>query len=266
MVEIDWFIKNCIVNNLSTHRITMFGRYAVNADGDLLVQNDEYQFVYIKAIEMISSDYDADLENIICVLDDNSTRVYLDLVELCRAYKESVLRNKYIEPSKKGVTKDSPVRLIYDVAKLIQSWSDYDTVHHHTKVIPGFYEDKDYEMGINVYSDKPVCDLSLPKRYEKMMGYRFALKVVNIDDFCNLFGWIGFKDQHTPFEMMHDLEQKITKNWTEYGVILSTYSVEYLGDKLVVFEFSHFELDVEEPYEYYRCFHACYRYVGTVKI
>ena len=268
MVEIDWLIKNCIVKNLSIQRINIFGRYAVNADGDLMVMNDESQFVYITSAEISSSyfDYDAFLENIICTLDDNSTRVYYDIEDLCRAYKEAVLRNKFIDSAKIGVTNDSPVRLIYDVTELIHSWNDYDTEHHHTKVIPGFYEDKDYGMGDNIYSNRPVCKLSLPKRYEKKKGYRFALKVVNINDFCNLFGFIGFSDQRTPFEMMHDLEQSVTKNWKEYGIVFSTYNIDYLGDKLVIFEFSHFELDVDEPDETYRCFHACYCYVGTVKI
>lgn len=267
-VEKNWFRDKCKEFEINSEQISVFGRYAVNADGDLLVKNDEYQFIYISAEDIASSnfDYDIDLENVICVLDDNSTRVFLDLDDLCRAFKEAVLRNKCIDSAKMGVTKDSPTRLIFSISELLRSWSDYDTEHHRTKLIPGFYEDKDYEWEYNVLTDKPKCEISLPRRYEQQKGYRFALKVININSFCNLFGWIGFSDQRTPFEMMHDLEQKVANNWNKHKTVLSSYNVDYLGDKLVIFEFSHFELDVDEPDESYRCFHACYYYVGTYKV
>lgn len=268
MREKDWFVNNCQENGLSSEQITMFGRYAVNADGDLLVENDEYEFVYITAAEIASSDFDYEmqLEIVLGILDDNSTKIYFDLKDLCYAYKEAVLRNNCIDSAKIGLTKDSPVRCIYEITELIRNWNDHDTEHHHTKLIPGFYEDKDYGMGGNLYSENPRCEVTLPRSYENEEGYRFALKVVNINNFCNLFGFIGFSDQCTPFEMMHDLEKSVAENWKEHGVVLSTYSIDYLGDKLVEFEFSHFELDDEEPEDKYRCFYACYRYVGTVKI
>ena len=267
MVEKIWFVNKCKENNLSTQRISKFGRYAVNANGDLMVMNDEYEFLYLSAEDIASCDfdYDTDMEIAIGVLDDNSTKIYFDLVDFCHAYKEAVLRNKYLDPAIKGVTKDSPTRVMYDVTELIRSWSDFDTEHHHTRVIPGIYEEVETEFGGSIISGKPICNLSLPRGYQRMKGYRFALKVININSFCDLFGFIGFSDQHTPFEMMHDLEKKVAYNWKKYGEVLSSYEIDYLGDKLVIFEFSHFELDVYEPDESYRCFHACYRYVGTIK-
>lgn len=102
--------------------------------------------------------------------------------------------------------------------------------------------------------------------FHNIPAYRYALKVTNLQNFIETFSWIGYEEQHHAFEMLADLEQQICKDWNQHHKIRNTYYIDYLGDKMVIFEFSSFSLKFDDFDAEYNCVCAHYTYTGTIKL
>lgn len=115
-------------------------------------------------------------------------------------------------------------------------------------------------------SEQIVKNWVIPSLYiETITGYHYALKITNMAQFLDTFSWIGFEDQRRPFEMLADLEKKICDDWNTHHRIQAIYQIDYLGDKMVTFEFDDFTLHCDEFDERYNCIIAYYIYKGTMK-
>ena len=117
----------------------------------------------------------------------------------------------------------------------------------------GEYEDVEGEM-------EPV--VHLPKELKDFKGGSMILKILDmdrlIDTFCSLNTYY-----RRAYAILADLD-KMVMDSMEDGEFPSWYDVPYKDGGDVIFEFSHFEVDLREPDKHYRTLYVVYRYDTTV--
>lgn len=254
----QWFEAQCLKQGNCAEDIFVVGDYATNKTGDFLYSvthekgEDTMNCVAACDLADCESNYAEWLLNLIRNLEENyregdwilCTRSERDWKEIAQVFKECICRNGELQEEWRKDLKQKPAMSIF--------------IPHASAVIGsrmGSY------LGLrNTLQDTNDEDtVIIPSEFENMGGYRFALKVVDINNFLEIYSYIRTESQHTPFRILADLEKEVEIAWKRDGKVLTNYGIdEYDGESdQAWFRFSHFEVDNEID-ERFRTFYACY--------
>lgn len=255
-----WFQDQCVDAGISAEDIMVFGEdYATNKDGDFLYtvkhKSGSLTMEFVLAGDLIEceSSYPEWLlylmENMIDGYREGDERfcprIWCDRKDIARTFKECMCRNKEFSDDTREQMRKEPT---------------YGAIWPHESET-----DNLLYLGLVNYDDEEAHD-KFGYRYEKVIqpielqntkGFRFGVKIVNIDNFINIHSFIREKKQRRPFDILADLESKILQEWDENGIIRSQYLVREMCGVLVEFEFSHFEVEREID-ENFRTIFVCY--------
>ena len=268
MPEIDdqkWFEAQCLEQGICAEDIFVVGDYATNKEGDFLYsvthEEGEDTMNYVAACDLIDceSNYAEWLLNLMQNLEEGyregdmilTTRSESDWREIAQVFKECICRNQEFNEEYRNELKQKPAVGVYEPDASVQIDSRMgkylgmrDTEHTSYENVPA---------------------VILPREFEGMGGYRFALKVVDLNNFVEIYSNIQEEGQHKPFRILADLEEKVEQDWKNEGKVLEEHYIDTYdegfgpghGADMAWFRFSHFEVDNEID-DRYRTFYACY--------
>jgi len=129
-------------------------------------------------------------------------------------------------------------------------------------------ENPEYREGSIHYDwgDDTSASIVLPKGLPGKHGATI-LMVSNLKYFLEMFTLGDYDRYLRPYEILADLEKQVMEDALN-GEIAPTYLAGYkrdpMSDSDVVFDFSHFEVNVEtEPDENYRSLYIFFEYTGS---
>lgn len=259
----QWFEAQCREQGICAEDIFAVGDYATNKEGDFLysLKNDagEDEMQYIVACDLLDceSNYAEWLLWLMKKLEDESQRDDEVLTRPCRTktpralaqvFRECICRNAMLTEKKREELRKTPVYGVLEPAQNVDS-----------------------RMGeyLGLYDETNVNHVVLPDEVEAAKGYRFALKVVDLEAFVEQYAYIRKEGQHGPFQILADLEKSVAKAWKEKQEVFSRYAIYMYDDPIpedgaevyhnsALFLFSHFEVENELD-ENYRTIYACYK-------
>lgn len=266
--KIKWFRENCAKASLNTQQITLFGDYAVNADGDFLYsarqENGTLKFCYIANCDLVEceEDYAMWLASLIDNIEEGYKdpysdeilvhRTYVDRVQIAHAFKECICRSEQLTHEYRQKLRDSDTMMVVTPSigpKQFSAPGEVRCIHGMVNV-----DDTAEYVDENGFPHELV---EMNPSYANMGGYRYALKPLMLDAFVEMFGNILYPGQRKPFDILADLERQMDESYRKYGRLQVDYLVKQSDDDYVEFSFSHFEME-NEPDTRFRTFFACY--------
>lgn len=262
----QWFEAQCLKQGICAEDIFVVGDYATNKKGDLLQsmkhREGEDTLHSIDACELIDceSTYAEWLWHTMYYLlnDSANDQHWLGLWvrthtswALAQVFRECICRNEMLSKEYREELRKTPVYGVLEPA------------------IDDLDSRKGQFLGLCDETSNKENRVILPEEVKAAKGYRFALKVVDIDKFVEQYAFIRNDGQHGPFQILADLEKFVTDEWKKKQHIVSNYAI-YIYDgpipddiydcmqNSVLFRFSHFEIE-DELDEKYRTIYACYR-------
>ncbi|MDY6006158.1 MAG: hypothetical protein SPJ02_11555 [Parabacteroides sp.] len=272
----EWFKEQCKQKGLSTEEIQVFGDchgkdtgldrcYATNRDGDFLygiqLKEGSYEMGYVSAADLIEdgSFYAEWLYFLLVAMEPDryedqdlyGSRWHIDKLAICPCFHEAICRNRELPESYRHELRSQPVRGIFIPAQ-------QDT---YNQVMFGMWDTAE------VYDKHPFPKYVLQsERLLQTEGYRFAIKVIDVERFIDTFGLIQEEGQFGPFRVLGDLEQTVLRVWKEEekipaAVWVSNFEKPYrIGPwNWIHFRFSHFEVE-REPDAAYRTIFVVYKH------
>lgn len=259
----QWFESQCKDAGINAEEIKVVGDYATNKDGDFLYSvthkdgDDTMNYVAACDLADCESNYAEWLLNLMHNLEEGyregdmrlTTRSERDWREIAQVFKECICRNQEFIEEWREELRRKPTFSVYEP---YEDW-----------MIKGKY------LGLRELTEdswEEIPAVILPEEFEWMGGYRFALKVTNIDEFIEIYSNVKYDGNHKPFRILCDLENEVEKAWRNEGKVMSEYFIDAYdksdefgleNDVTVWFRFSHFEVDNEID-ERFRTFYACY--------
>ncbi len=264
-----WFQNQCEAEGISAEDITVFGEYATNRDGDFLYsvkhEDGSYTMNNVAACDLLDceSTYPEWLLGLMGNMEEGyregdeilCSRVWDDRKEIALCFKEAMCRNQEMQDSWREELRRKPAMGVYEPAVPIEMrCNDFENCVSYG-MHPGLWnaEDDTVRTDENGFSYNLV---EQPDEVKNAMGYRFATKIVNLDQFIQTYGYVRLEGQHGPFRMLADLEEGVNKAWAE-GEVRDTILVKHTEDDYGEFAFSHFEVEAE-PDARYRTIFAVY--------
>lgn len=109
--------------------------------------------------------------------------------------------------------------------------------------------------------DNPIS-VSLPKELEGSKGHNMILKIMDMDRFIDTF---SSRDTYyrRAFPILAELDERVLDS-LECNQFETWELVSYKEDGDAMFEFSHFEVNTNEPDNNYRTLYVVYRYDTTI--
>lgn len=268
--KVKWFKQQCKAEGLSAEDIVVFGDYATNRDGDFLYsvkhKDGRYTMNYVVGPDLADCEsiYPEWLLRLTENLEENyrvgdeilQSRSWWDRREIARCFKEAICRNAQLPEGWREELRRSPTMGVYrpDVP-LDMRRNDYEQGISYG-MYPGEWDvdddsehidEKDFEYRL-VYQ---------PDEMKSIEGYRFALKVVDLDDFIQIYSYQCREKQRGPFQMLAELEKRVIRAWRELDEVRDRIYVWQEAYGCVAFTFSHFEVE-NEPDENFRTIFVVY--------
>ena len=257
----EWFKEQCKQEGLSTEEITVFGGdYATNRDGDFLYRV-KYEYgsctmnhvAYVDMVDAESS-YPEWLVNLTENMEENyrqgdellASRSWFDRQDIAHCFKECICRNRQLDASYRHRVRIRPTMgVITPLEK-----------HSFNQIVLGVW---------NTDVEDMPCNVLQPDELLKIEGYRFATKVIKVEDFIQTYSLIQQEDQFGPFQMLADLEKRVNRTWQEERKIRIEHLIPLFATEskvgypeLLWFRFSHFEVEKEMDPKYRTIFVVYY--------
>lgn len=107
-----------------------------------------------------------------------------------------------------------------------------------------------------------TASISLPEELREFKGHSMILKIMGMDRFMDSF---SSRDSYyrRAYSILNELDQHVLES-LECDDFEPWESIEYKDGGDVLFEFSHFEVNTNEPDEKYRTLYVVYRYDTTI--
>ncbi len=118
------------------------------------------------------------------------------------------------------------------------------------------YDEEEWEKNEN---EEPM--VSLPEELLHKKFYRIILRVLDADYILETFPW-GHRYNISGYDILAKLEKEVMGY--EDGLFPSMPMVPYNSESDVVFEFSHFEINTEDPDASYHTLYVFYQFSNTV--
>lgn len=262
----EWFKEQCKQKGLSTEEITVFGGdsltdldryYATNRDGDFLYvlkhEDGSFTMEYVIAIDMVvESIYPELLLGLVQSMPDSYdpdpeihvSRWALDKVAIVQCFRECISRNVEFSESYRKQLLLKPAMGVFLPHKKVETFN---------QVVPGMWDSTEIISG--EFIPKYVVQ---PRMLLQTEGYRFAVKLIDVERFISIYGLIQEEGQYGPFRVLAELEEVVLRTWKEEGKIrsyvwLSNFEERYRTPSRLYwlpFFFSHFEVEREPNADY----------------
>lgn len=270
----QWFEAQCIGYRICAEDIFVVGDYATNKEGDLLflIKEDgaDDMMEYVQSSELIDSNENyaewqlyawqkvqvmrQTIHTEVLHKDDDKDFGYGVHTpwDFAQVFHECVCRNKALSEDSREVFRKK------DAVCVIVPAIDVDSQKGTLLALCG----KDVLRDLHAI---------LPEEIDNAKGYRFALKLVNFDEFLARYSCIKSDGRHGPFKILSDLEEAIKNQWDKNHKVFTLFGIFMYDDmekeddygkyyKSAFFRFSHFEIESELD-ENYRTIYVCYKEV-----
>ena len=195
--------------------------------------------------------------DIICIASDYSEE---DGRALLMSYQKVLNEKEYRERftnllmlSAESWMMDHTPMSMSDIDKLASDFIKYNTYKQDIYNYPcyqGVFEEE---------ADRGVC---LPEELKDFKGNSMMLKIENMDKFVDTF-CSRYTYYRRAYDILAELDKTILES-LEKGEFPEWVLIPYKDGGDVIFQFSHFEIDLREPDEKYRTLYVVYRYDTTV--
>lgn len=261
----QWFESQCKAAGINAEDIFVVGVYATNKDGDFLYsvahEEGEDTMDYVAACELIDceSTYAEWLLNLMKAWEagfpqDDEMLTWRRRAKtpwaMAQVFRECVLRNEMLTEESREALRKTPVYGVLEPAEDVDS---------RRGQFLGLCDETSDSYGLVI----------LPEEVKTAKGYRFALKLVDLETFLEQYSCIRNEGQNGPFQILADLEKCVAREWKKKQKVCSCYAI-YMYDEpepeddiemlhnSALFRFSHFEIE-DELDENFRTIYACYK-------
>lgn len=261
----QWFKAQCQKQGICAEDLFVVGYYATNKEGDFLhaVTHEEGEDSMNCVLACDLTDYESSYAEWLFDLMEQLEESYRpedmilttcaehDWREIALVFKECICRNKKFGKAWRDELRRKPAIGVF--------------VPHYSVQIDWlrgkFLGLRNACQRMKNDDEEESTDVVLPPEFEGMGGYRFALKVVNMNEYLSIYSHISWKGQHKPFRILASLEEEVANDWKNEGRVRAVHHIDAYDSGLFPdeawFKFSHFEVDNEID-EHYRTFYVCY--------